>query len=172
MLGKEDGFAPEDNITRAEFVTVLARMSGEDLKDLTQTFNDVGTEDWYAKNVSWALRAGITSGISKTEFAPNAKITRQDMAVMLVRFAEYMQQDLKSKFDTFNFGDEESISDYAKNAVQIMQNVGIISGWDNGNFAPTETATRAEAAKMLDMLLEIMESEAKLFIAFLSLTFL
>ena len=161
LLGKEDGFAPEDNITRAEFVTVLARMSGEDLKDLTQTFNDVGTEDWYAKNVSWALRAGITSGISKTEFAPNAKITRQDMAVMLVRFAEYMQQDLKSKFDTFNFGDEESISDYAKNAVQIMQNVGIISGRDNGNFAPTENATRAEAAKMLDMLLEIMESEAK-----------
>ena len=72
-----------------------------------------------------------------------------------------MQQDLKSKFDTFNFGDEESISDYAKNAVQIMQNVGIISGRDNGNFAPTENATRAEAAKMLDMLLEIMESEAK-----------
>ena len=158
IKGKESGFAPEDNITRAEFVTILFRMSGEELPETTDKFSDVASGDWYAQNVAWALNTGITSGVSQTLFAPQEKITRQDMAVMLKRFVEHMAISLNETAQSITFTDESEFADYSKNAVSLMHKAGIISGMDDGTFAPTDNATRAQAAKMLNMIFMIMES--------------
>ena len=152
----ETAFAPEDNITRAEFAAILSRMSGDELPAADGTFTDVANDAWYAANVAWAVKAGITQGVSATEFAPNANITRQDMAVMIERYAAYKAYSFTEKNESVSFADENEIAEYAKNAVSTMQKAGIISGMGDGRFAPAEFATRAQAAKMLGMLLSDM----------------
>lgn len=149
----ETEFAPEDNITRAEFAAILSRMSGDELPAADGTFIDVANDAWYAANVAWAVKAGVVKGVSETEFAPNANITRQDMAVMIERYAAYKAYTFESKNAVVNFADEGEISEYARRAVNTMQEAGIIAGMGENTFAPLSFATRAQAAKMLSLLL-------------------
>lgn len=150
-----DTFAPNDAITRAEFTAILSRMSGEILPAAASVaFTDVANDAWYAQNVAWAVNTGITNGISETKFAPNAQISRQEMAVMIIRYVEYQDKALQKNAEALTFADNAQIAAYAKEAVSVMQQAGIISGKGNNMFAPLDNATRAEAAKMLGMLLE------------------
>ncbi len=144
-----DEFSPNDDITRAEFVTILARMSGDTMPAANDKFSDVATDAWYAQSTAWATENKITKGLTETTFAPNNKITRQEMAVMLVRYAEYKKYTLPETNQAADFADEKAIADWAVNSVKAIQKAGIINGKENNMFAPTDNATRAEAAKML-----------------------
>ncbi len=156
--GTGDGkFSPDASITRAQFVTILARMSGDELSGYTaSSFSDVATTDWYFAAVQWAYKNGVASG-SDGKFNPNATITRQDIAVMLARYAdEVASYTLPKTNSTVTFTDSAMISSYASDAVTAMQQAGFISGNSDGSFAPTANATRAQAAKMIAVLLQSM----------------
>ena len=150
-------FAPQANITRAEFVQILAGMSGADLNSFSKTsFSDVKTGDWYAEAVEWAYESGIASGYNGN-FAPNTCITRQDMAVMLTRYADKVAKfTLPTEKTAVTFSDTARIASYAASAVTAMQQAGVISGKGNNLFDPTANATRAESAKMVTVLLQSM----------------
>lgn len=151
VKGKAAGyFMPNANITRAEFVQILANMAGVDLSKYTKSnFSDVNSNDWFMGAVAWANENGVASG-ADGKFNPNANITREDMAVMIERYVENIAKtDLADTTNSVEFADEIQIAGYAKTAVLNMQRAGIISGKDNNQFAPKANATRAEAAKMM-----------------------
>lgn len=154
----EDTFAPNDQITRAQFALLLTRSLNLPKEEYQGIFSDV-TEDmtWSVYEIEAANRAGIIVG-SEGKFNPNEKITRQQMATMIVRAIKYNDDSaLKAATGKVKFADEVSIGDYAKENVALAAELGIISGKEvNGKqiFAPLENATRAQASKMLYFLLE------------------
>ncbi len=153
ISGKEEGkFYPDDNVTRAEFVKMLIgtlEYAGRiDTSDKTCSFADVAEDAWYYDAVAIAVNNGIVQGISDTEFAPNANITRQDMAVMMYRAAKVANISLASGAELI-FTDADAISDYAREAVTAMSKANIINGFEDGTFSPKTNATRAQAAVVI-----------------------
>ena len=144
----DDKFAPETAVTRGMFVTVLGRLAGVTKTNGTNHFSDVVEDAYYTPFVIWANGEGIVSGISNDLFAPNANITREQMAVILNKFAASQGIELK-KINRANFTDSDAISDWAKDSVDALSQAGIINGRTNGSFDPKGTATRAEIASML-----------------------
>jgi len=145
-------FDPEGTITRAQFAQILANMSGEDFSDLkTDAFSDVGSE-WFAPAVAWAVKNKIADTDTKA-YRPDEPISREDMALMLCRYAEKnANSKLPEVSGPVQFADAEDISDKAKEAVALMQRSGIINGIAGGNeifFAPKNEATRAQASAMI-----------------------
>ena len=142
LNGTGDGyFSPETKVTRSQFVQMLSKFSGEDCSAYTtDEFADVGSGDWYAPAVAWAVEHGITTGSGNGLFSPNAPITRQDMAVMLQRYVEKVaKEELPQENAILEFTDASSIAVYAKDAVAAMQTAGIINGISDGGsyrFAP------------------------------------
>jgi len=156
IQGKGDGkFTPQANITRAEFAQILANMSGDDLAAYTaSSFADVKTTAWYAKAVGWAYANGVVQG-ADGKYNPNANISRQDITLMLARYTDKIAgATLAATVDKAVFADQSNISAYAKDAVSAMQQAGIIGGYANNTFAPQANATRAEASKMIALLLQ------------------
>ena len=157
LKGRDGGFYPEDKITRAEFVTLLSRIDEEAFPQYSATFEDVGEGAWYSESVMWAYENGITNGVGEKSFAPDKNITREDMAVMIVRYAQMKKFELGEEISEKTFADADKISSYASDAVSKMQSAGIISGFGDGSFAPKRFATRAETAKMISVLLTVCE---------------
>ncbi len=154
-------FAPKANITRAQFVQLLANMTKTDLASYgaitTTAFKDVKAGSWYAPAVAWAEEQGVALGSKNSDgtvsFNPASTITRQDMAVMLLRtMSEIEGLELAPKNNAVAFADEDRIAAYAKGAVDKMSAAGVINGKTKTQFAPSEKATRAEAAKMICIL--------------------
>lgn len=139
----DDEFAPQDNITRAEFVKIIVLALDLPLSK-GDFFTDVPSNSWYAPYVYAAYDAGLVSGDEENRFNPNDNITRQDMAVIL-----YRAYKLVATYDVLNFADANSISGYARMAVAYFAQTGIINGMDNNNFVPFGNATRAQAAVMI-----------------------
>lgn len=161
MTGKTTTlFAPESPITRAEVITILARMSGENLAGYNSGFSDVAANDYYAGAVTWGVRAGITNGTTATTFSPNEPITREQIAAMIYRYAEYKGYNFTYTQSAINFTDQSNISAYAFNAVYSMQRAGIIDGYANGAWLPQGYASRAEAAKMLALAQQMFSASA------------
>ncbi len=157
--GKSDTiFAPADNVTRAEFVKILGGVAGIDPTAFsTKQFTDVKKKAWYAGYVAWAVEAGVTTGMSKDTFAPNANITREQMATMIYRYTLDSGLTLPDTNPIITFKDAADIAPYAKTAVREMQQADIINGIkDNStgaySFDPKANATREQAAKMLCVL--------------------
>ena len=151
--GKETTkFCPDDSITRAEFVQILIGMLSYaeriDTSDAECSFTDVENDAWYYNSVAAAVKYGIVSGISESEFAPNVLISRQDMCVMIDRACTAANITLPNGASII-FNDESNISGYALNAVRDMSKAGIVSGFEDGNFNPLENATRAQAAVII-----------------------
>ena len=145
-------FSPAANVTRAQFVTMLAGLAGADVSNCPATpFRDVPEGAWYAPYVNWALANGIVRGTSAATFSPDASITRQDMAVMLYSYTQRFQVHLQQQ-PVKPFTDADSIAAYAQIAVQTLQRAGVISGMPDGSFQPYGTATREQACTMLCML--------------------
>ncbi|WP_317366515.1 S-layer homology domain-containing protein [uncultured Tyzzerella sp.] len=149
-------FAPNNNITRAEFITLLAKMDNIDInKYKAENFIDVSKDAWFNPYVDWAAKSGITSGITSTTFAPNDNITREQMAVMIERFCNYKNFSLNKNKEQLNFIDTNNISSYASSSIAKVQQAGIINGRPDGSFAPKSNATRGESAQMLYTMLTI-----------------
>jgi hypothetical protein len=144
-----DLFSPETPMTRAMFAQVLANIEGADLSALrTSRFTDVAVTAWYAPAVEWAASVGIVRGVGSDRFAPDISITRQEMAAMLISYADYKGYELPAG-QAAAFSDEASIASWAYDAVKLVQAAGIITGKPGNVFAPHDTATRAEVATIL-----------------------
>lgn len=142
-------FSPGIPMTRGMLVTVLGRMSGTDVSGYTSSFDDVADGAYYAKYTEWAREKGIVSGVGGNSFVPDQIITRQDMAVMLARYAAAMGLSAPTMNTPAAFADAGSTAAYAKDAAAAMQRAGVISGKPGGVFDSTAGATRAEVAAML-----------------------
>ena len=157
LLGLTQGvgdrtFDPDGTLTRAQFVTMLWRLAGEPGTngDELRDFSDVGSGGYYAAAVQWAAANGIAEGTSKTEFSPNAPITREQLAAMLFRYAMYDGLTAVALSENLiSFPDEQQLSDWAIPAMQWAVGSGIINGTPEGKLAPQSTATRAQAAAMI-----------------------
>lgn len=150
MEGVSDSnFAPNGTVTRGMFVTILYRCAGSPNCSAEAPFSDVDNDAYYAAAVDWAYEQNITSGITATKFAPNDYVTREQMATMIVRFAEVVGYDLPYGDGTGLFDDDSSISSYANQSVYRLVKAGVIKGMGHNQFAPKQTATRAQAAEMI-----------------------
>ena len=143
-------FSPDMMMTRAMFVTVLASYSGENISAYNTTkFKDVPKNAWYAHAVAWAYRMGITAGISETKFGPDQQISREQIAVLMIQFANYQQFVLPRVRGGKLFADSGDCSGYALDPVYALYRAGIINGVNGSDYHPQGKATRAEAAVIL-----------------------
>ncbi len=138
-------FAPGDNITRAEFTKIIVGAFGKLSNSAEANFLDVPKEHWSYRYVASAVSKNIVNGVSEEKFNPDGNITRQDMAVICYRV---LAKEMSSE-NAQSFVDKNDISDYATKAVEVLSSLGIINGKGDGNFAPKDYATRAEAAKII-----------------------
>lgn len=158
----DDKFAPEDNVTRGMFVTALARMDKADTKGYANLFDDVSDKAYYSESIAWASVNGIVNGIGNGKFAPEALMTREEMAVMIRNYINVQYRDVHLNTELANisaietFADNDNISSWAKGAVYSLAEMGLLNGKGNGNFAPQDKVTRAEAATILVRLSEKM----------------
>ena len=142
-------FAPDDSVTREQLAKMIVGASKTEIKSGDTPFGDVDNSEWYAEFVKTAYNNDITKGISDTEFGVGESVTREDLAVMAYRAAQKVGKLSDATGDDNGFKDGESISDYAKEAVATLKSSGIINGDRNGNFNPSNSCTRAEAAKII-----------------------
>ena len=144
----EGRFAPNRAITRAEFVTILGRKAGIAPSGASTAFKDVKGDAYYAPYVAWAASAGMIQGTGGGKFEPNRTITREEMAVILDKFLSHEKKAYASAAKG-QFHDGTKISSWAKDSVEKMTRQGLLSGMGNGNFAPKESFSRAQAAQVL-----------------------
>lgn len=142
----ETSFDPNGDVTRAMFVTVLYRMEGSPENEGNVKFVDVEKGSWYDKAVAWASANEIVNGVSDTEFAPNNKITREQMAAMVYRYANYKKSDMTVAADIASYTDYSSLSEYAVEPMKWVCGMGIINGMTETTLVPQGTSTRAQAA--------------------------
>lgn len=144
----DNRFAPEQSITRADFVTVLGRMAGIDQSKFTKNaFKDVHG-GYYAAYVNWASENGIVQGVGHGKFDPKRPITREEMAVMMNKFLQVTNKKLSEK-ESKVFTDGGTIAPWAKEAVGAMAKKGIVKGMEDGSFRPKSGFTRAQVAQVL-----------------------
>lgn len=149
VRGYEDGrFRPNDNITRAEFVALLAKSSQDKYTGYSSSFSDVSATSWYKNVVGWAADKKIVSGVGGNKFAPNNTITRQDMVCMVCRYLEYKGIVLPAAA-TLYYADANTIDTYAKESVAQIFAYGGVNGIGDNQFSPKGKATRAEATQLL-----------------------
>lgn len=150
-----NNFAPEEKMTRGMVVTVLSRMSKDDMSKFIQNnFTDTSIDEWYGMSVAWATENKIANGISTLEFAPNEDISREQLVVMLKNYAEYIGIDIKPEASLDIYTDNNNISVWAMDSMAWAVSVGIISGKENNILDPQGKATRAEVATMLMRFIE------------------
>ncbi len=137
-------FNPDRAVTREEFLKMLVTAMGMLDSEASHSFEDSSEDAWHYRYIASGVKNGVVTGISDTLFGVGMSVTRQDMAVMLQRAAKI---DAVSDYDAF--ADDAEISDYAKDAVYALRNRAVINGKDNNRFAPSDNATRAEAAKVI-----------------------
>ncbi len=148
--GKSDKmFAPNDDVTREEFVKILLISFDFPLESLKSTFDDVDDGEWHTPYVMSGVKYGIINGIGDGCFGIGQKLTREDAAVLIYRVLQNKGVACNENGEFIEFADTEYISDYAKEAVVGMTKSAIINGKDNNRFAAKESCTRAEAAKMI-----------------------
>ncbi len=161
MNGTGDGstFEPNTPTSRAMLVTILYRLNGSPSVNYASTFSDVKNGKWYTFAVLWAQENGIVTGYGNGKFGPNDQVTREQVATILYRFAqyaasnhnetEYFNKKLSVKADLRHFSDHKKIGGWAKDALSWANGAGIITGRSDTLIAPKEKASRAEIATML-----------------------
>ena len=141
-------FAPYDPMTRAMLVTVLHRLDGADASG-TNSFTDVLNGKWYTNAIAWASANGIVEGLSVNRFAPNAPITREQLAAILFRYAKACGYDVSARAELTAYADAAQVSTWAGDAMRWAVASGLISGRSGAQLAPKGEATRAEVAVIL-----------------------
>lgn len=144
-------FSPYRTTTRAMVATILYRIEGSPRVYGSSQFTDVKTGSWYEDAVIWATQNGIVEGYSKKEFGADDAVTREQLAAMLYRYADYCRCDLSAGryVDLSKFSDLHEISDYAIPALRWAVGEGILEGRTGKRLAPADTASRAEISMML-----------------------
>ena len=145
----ETTFSPDMAMSRAMFVQLFANLDGVNLSGYTSTpFSDAPLSSWYGPAVAWAAQNGVVNGTSPTTFAPDDEITREQMCVLIINYAKYKGITL-NETKTVTFSDASNISSWARDAVEVCANAGIINGAGDGTFNPSGTASRAEVATLM-----------------------
>ncbi len=151
-------FSPDTGMTRAMFATVIGhlyeRSYGEIETLSVHAFTDCNYDDYYGKYVDWAAEKGIIGGYGNGKFGPDDQVTREQMAAILHRFADFLGVVPSDMNTALNYPDASAISSWAQSAALYCQTTGIITGRDGGNFVPQGTATRAEVAVILKRFIE------------------
>ena len=144
-----DRFSPNNMATRSMIVTILYRMEGEPRGDAAD-FEDVSSDAYYADAVSWAAEQGLVNGITEFSFAPDEPITREQLAVILYRYADYKGCNTAEEgMSVQEYVDANEISRYAVPAMQWANSEGIITGTSSTMLSPKGSATRAQLAVIL-----------------------
>lgn len=141
-------FSPNASMTRAMLVTVLYRLEGEPTVTGRSSFTDVRSGAYYEKSVIWAAANGIVTGTDSTSFSPDAKVTREQLAAILYRYAQYRKLDTDASAKLNSFTDAGSVSAYASEALGWAVSEGLING-ASGKLMPKGDATRAQVAAIL-----------------------
>ena len=150
MYGTTDTtFAPDDALTRGMFVTMLYRMEGKPEATGNTSFTDVPANMYYAPAIAWASANGVVYGTSETAFSPEGKITREQMAAMMRRYASFKKLDTSAKADLSTFTDASAVSAWATGDMQWAVASGLLYGNNHNQLQPTANATRAQAAAIL-----------------------
>ncbi len=152
MSGVSDTeFGPQVTLTRAMLVTVLWRLEGEPVVNYLMQFTDVEAESYYQEAVRWASAEGIVNGVTDTEFAPHKNITREQIATIMHRYAQYKSYDVSVGENTniLSYDDASDVSEYAISAIQYAVGSGLITGKTDSTLNPKDNATRAEIATIL-----------------------
>ena len=155
MLGTSKTlFSPHGTAMRGMMATILWRMEGSPVPKGKNSFTDVEAGKWYADAITWTAENGIFAGYGKDKFGPDDPITREQLAAIFYRYADYKGYDLTVKGDLDKFKDADKITDYAKTAMQWAVGSGLVKGKSGNLLDPQGTATRAEIAAMLHRFIE------------------
>ena len=158
MLGTSKTlFSPHGTATRGMMATILWRMEGSPAPKGKNSFTDVEDGKWYADAITWTAENGIFAGYGKDKFGPDDPITREQLAAIFYRYADYKGYDLAVKGNLDKFKDADKITDYAKTAMQWAVGSGLMKGKSGNLLDPQGTATRAEIAAMLHRFIEKYE---------------
>lgn len=141
-------FAPNTVMSRAMLVSVLYRMEGSPFVSGTSAFKDLKA-NWYKNAVLWAEQNGITAGVSKTSFAPDVNLTREQLAAILYRYADYKGFDTGSAADLKVYADSSKISRFAVVPMRWAVAQSLVSGYTNKNLGPKDDASRAQVAAII-----------------------
>jgi len=157
----KDYFNPEGQVTKAQFVALLVRTLNLKSNNVSASFKDVVKSDWYYDDITTAYLYGIAVGDGQGNFHPNKNISREEMATLLVRALEksgkYIVTDQNAMLQVLNqFKDSKDISDWAKSYVAGAVKLNIMKGRSNGVFAPKAVSTRAESAKVIKAVYDIV----------------
>ncbi len=153
----DNSYGPDNSLTRAQFLTILANtVEGSDpTKAAPAGFKDVPAQEWYYNYVNWGFAQGIVRGIDDVTFAPNAKVTREQMAIMLDNLAHSTDLVLPVTNGAVSFTDADRISPWAAGSVSKIVAAGLMGGYPDGKYKPQGNATRAEAATVVYKLFSI-----------------
>ena len=158
MLGTSKTlFSPHGTATRGMMATILWRMEGSPAPKGKNSFTDVEAGKWYADAITWTAENSIFAGYGKDKFGPDDPITREQLAAIFYRYADYKGYDLTVKGNLDKFRDADKITDYAKTAMQWAVGSGLVKGKSGNLLDPQGTATRAEIAAMLHRFIEKYE---------------
>ena len=158
MLGTSKTlFSPHGTAMRGMMATILWRMEGSPVPKGKNSFTDVEAGKWYADAITWTTENGIFAGYGKDKFCPDDPITREQLAAIFYRYADYKGYDLTVKGNLDKFKDADKITDYAKTAMQWAVGSGLVKGKSGNLLDPQGTATRAEIAAMLHRFIEKYE---------------
>jgi hypothetical protein len=151
-------FSPQTNLTRAMIVTALYRHAGApSVSTSANSFDDVEDGRYYDQAVAWAVQNGVVVGVGNGKYAPDMPVSRQDLVVILSRYADLAGLKPAAAREYVPFFDESDVADYAKDAVRAFFSAGIVNGRPGNVFDPRGTATRAEIAAVLHRFLEAAE---------------
>ena len=151
MNGVGEGkFDPAGPLTRAMVATVLWRREGSPVPTAPSGFSDVPAGAWYADAVAWAKEAGVVNGMTETTFAPNAFITREQLATMLFRFSSTAPVSVPERADLTPFSDDEKASGWARESLEWAVEAGLINGTDGNRLLPSGNATREQFASIIE----------------------
>ena len=160
VSGKGNGvFDPEGSLTREETVKMLVLTSGLSTDRTDNAFLDCDKNGWYYPYVTAAAANGLVNGYSIVQFGLGQNVSRQDLAVMLYRVL--IRKNMVKTDNMATFTDAEDVADYAEVAVEVLGGMGIITGFEDGSFGPTENTTRAQAAVIFGRFLELVDNMAE-----------
>lgn len=155
----EGKFAPDERVTREQFLKMLILSANLTDSNAVAEFSDVSESDWSYKYIASAYKLGVASGIGDGVFGKEANLTRQDAATFAYRVVKHLGIKCELPNDQTTFTDNDDIAEYALEAVNALNSLGVINGMGDGAFKPKETITRAQTAVMVHNLIKVISAK-------------